>query len=135
MLDYAVYLGIDTEHDTELLWIAERAMTAACPEGSYQLYGLCEEMVRAHENRPALSAEASERVAALFTRMDLVAPRFETSLQRGSILYGFVKVRKLKHQTIATMLQYLWTKVYPSFLCCGSPATGRRTPGAGTCST
>lgn len=33
VLEYAVYLGMEPTEDTDLLWIAEEALTAGEPEG------------------------------------------------------------------------------------------------------
>ena len=110
------------------------AVSSYLQQDLVELYGALEELLTALENRPALEGDAAQRVAALFERMHNFEPRLETSLQRGSILFGYLKQRKLKHGHIATLFHYVLTKLYPSFTCCGSPRTVAAARSAkGTC--
>jgi len=99
------------------------AVSSYLQQDLVELYGALEELAYALDNRPALQGDGAQRVAALFERLHLFEPRLETSLQRGSILFGYIKQRKFKHGHLPTLLEWLWTKIYPSFACCGSPRT------------
>ena len=61
------------------------------------IYGTCEELLHALKHRPILSRDAATRTCAVYERVRLFSDRHESSLQRGPILYGYSKQRKLKH--------------------------------------
>ena len=79
------------------------------------LHKTAEELLRLAEQGTSTltpAAEASHNAKLLFERMAIFESRLETSLQRGSIKYGYYKQRKWKHTDVAAFFTYLWSKLW-----------------------
>ena len=69
-----------------------------------------------------VSLQASELAEALFDRLSMFKRRFESSLDRGKILFGFSKVRNFRHWHVCTLFMYVWTWLWIIFRKYTSPA-------------
>lgn len=65
--------------------------------------------------KPVLPYASSDLAASLFNRLVKFEESLETSLQRGSVRFGFIKRRKFFHWDVCTAIRFLY-----SLFCCSS---------------